>query len=291
MRIGTTRIASLLPVWTLALLVSLVAFPAAAADPLTVRVFTDKATYERGEQAVITMEVKNTSALPVSTSYSTSQKYDFTARDANGTAVWTWSHGKTFGSSTSKTFAAGETLVIQETWTFTDNAGAGVFDGTFSITGTFLGSYLGRSGAKTASQDVALFTPDPLEVTFATDKSSYSKLSSAPAVLTLTVTNIAPYAVTIDFQNGQSFDFSAKNASGTTVWTWSYGKTFDPAPVQAVLAPGASLQYTGNWTLKNNSGAAVADGNYTVGGTFLGQAYGSAPLKGGEKVVRVYSLF
>lgn len=29
----------------------------------------------------------------------------------------------------------------------------------------------------------------------------------------------------------------------------------------------------------------------SLGGTFLGQAYGSAPLKGGEKVVRVYSLF
>ncbi len=290
MRIGTTRIASLLPVWTLALLVSLVAFPAAA-DPLTVRVFTDKATYERGEQALITMEVKNTSVLPVTTSYSTSQKYDFTARDANGTAVWTWSHGKTFGSSTSKTFAAGETLVIQETWAFTDDAGAGVFDGTFSITGTFLGNYLGRSGAKTGTQDVSLFTPDPLEVTFATDKSSYSKLSSAPAALTLTVTNIASYAVTIDFQNGQSFDFSAKNSSGTTVWTWSNGKTFDPAPVQLVLAPGESLQFTGSWALKNNSGSSVADGNYTLGGTFLGQYYGAVQPKGGEKQVRVYTLF
>ncbi|MFY0530002.1 BsuPI-related putative proteinase inhibitor [Archangium gephyra] len=275
--------------WTLALLVSLVAFPAAA-DPLTVTVFTDKATYERGEQALITMQVKNTSLLPVTTSYSTSQKYDFTARDANGTAVWTWSHGKTFGSSTSKTFAAGETLVIQETWTFTDNAGAGVFDGTFSITGTFLGNYLGRSGAKTGTQDVSLFTPDPLEVTFATDKSSYSKLSSSPAALTLTVTNTASYPVTLDFQNGQSFDFSAKNSSGTTVWTWSNGKTFDPAPVQAVLAPGESLQFTGSWTLKNNSGSSVPDGYYTVDGTFLGQYFGAVHPKGGESTVRVYTL-
>lgn len=289
MRIGTTRIASLLPVWTLALLVSLAAFPAAAADPLTVTVFTDKATYQRGEQAVITMQVKNTSALPVMTSYSTSQEYDFTARDANGTAVWTWSYGKTFGSSTSKTIGAGETVVFQETWAFTDNAGAGVFDGTFSITGTFLGNYLGRSGAKTGTQDVSLFTPDPLQVTFATDKSSYSKLSS-PAALSLTVTNIASYPVTIDFQNGQSFDFSAKNSSGTTVWTWSNGKTFDPAPAQLVLAPGESVQYTGTWSFKNNSGSTVADGYYTLGGTFLGQAYSSASPKGGESTVRVYSL-
>lgn len=290
MRIGTTRIASLLPVWTLALLVSLVAFPAAA-DPLAVRVFTDKATYERGEQALITLEVKNTSALPVTTSYSTSQKYDFTARDSSGAIVWTWSYGKSFGSSTSKTFAAGETWVVQEVWTFADNAGNAALDDTYSITGTFLGNYLGRSGAKTGTQDVVLFTPDPLEVTFSTDKTSYSKLSSSSAALSLTVTNVASYPVTIDFQNGQSFDFSATSSSGTTVWTWSYGQTFDPAPAQLVLAPGESVQYTGSWTFKNNSGSTVADGYYTVSGTFLGQAYGSVPPKGGESQVRVYTLF
>lgn len=279
----------MLPVWTVALLVSLVAFPAAA-DPLAVRVFTDKATYERGEQAVITLEVKNTSALPVTASYSTSQKYDFTARDSSGAAVWTWSYGQTFGSGSSKTFAAGETWVVQETWTFTDDAGSAALDDTYSITGTYLGNYLGRSGAKTGSQDVVLFTPDPLEVTFSTDKASYSKLSSSPAALSLTVTNVASYPVTIDFQNGQSFDFSARNASGTTVWTWSYGKTFDPAPVQVVLAPGESLQFSGSWNLKNNSGSSVADGYYTVDGTFLGQYYGAVQPKGGEKQVRVYTL-
>ena len=290
MRIGTTRIASWLPVWALALLASLVAFPAVA-DPLAVRVFTDKATYERGEQALITLEVKNTSALPVTASYSTGQKYDFTARDATGTAVWTWSYGKTFGSSTSKTFAPGETWVVQESWTFADNAGSGVIDGTYSITGSFLGNYLGRSGAKTATQDVSLFTPDPLVATFSTDKSAYSRLSSSSAALTLTVTNVASYPVTINFQNGQSFDFSASNSSGTTVWTWSNGQSFDPAPMQVVLAPNESLQFTGAWTFKNNSGANVADGYYTVSGTFLGQYYGAVPPKGGASQIRLSTLF
>lgn len=290
MRIETTRTASWLPVWALALLASLVAFPAVA-DPLTVSVFTDKATYERGEQAVITLQVKNTSLLPVTTSYSTEQKYDFTARDANGAAVWTWSYGKTFGSSTSKTFAPGETWVVQESWTFADNAGSGVIDGTYSITGSFLGNYLGRSGAKTATQDVSLFTPDPLVATFSTDKSAYSRLSSSSAALTLTVTNVASYPVTINFQNGQSFDFSATNSSGTTVWTWSNGRSFDPAPMQVVLAPNESLQFTGAWTFKNNSGANVADGYYTVSGTFLGQYHGAVEPKGGASQIRVYTLF
>jgi hypothetical protein len=291
MRIGTTQIASWMPVWTLALLASLVAFPAAAADPLTVRVFTDKATYERNEQALITMEVKNTSSLSVSTSYSTSQQYDFTAHDSSGAVVWTWSHGKSFGSlPTSRILAPGETWVIQEIWTFADDAGSSLLDDTYSITGTFLGSYLGRSGAKTGTQDVVLFTSDPLQVTFTTDKSSYSRLSSSSAALSLTVTNAASYPVTIDFQNGQSFDFSARDSGGQEVWTWSNGKTFDPAPTQLVLAPGESVQFTASWTFKNNSGANVADGYYTVSGTFLGQYYGAVPPKSGESQIRVYTL-
>lgn len=287
-----TRIASWMPVWTLALLVALgMATPAAAADPLTVSVSTDKSTYERNEQALITLQVKNTSSLPVTVSFSNGQQYDFTARDASGATVWNWSNGKTFSpSGSTRTLAAGETWTVQETWAFVDNAGTFVFDGTFTLTGTYLGNYLGRSGTKAASQDVVLQTSDPLVATFSTDKSSYSKLSS-PAPLHLTITNVAAYPVTINFQNGQQYEFSAKNASGQVVWTWSTGKSFDPAASQLVLDPGASLQFNESWSFKNNSGSSVADGNYTVSGTFLGQAYGAVGTKGGESVVRVYTLF
>lgn len=292
MRIGTTRIASWMPVWTLTLLMALgMASPAAAADPLTVSVFSDKSTYDRNEQALITLQVKNTSALPVTVSFSNGQQYEFTARDASGATVWTWSNGKTFSPyGSSKTLAAGETWTVTEAWTFVDNAGTSLFDGTYTLTGTYLGSYLGRSGTKAASQDVVLQTSDPLVATFSTDKTSYSKLSS-PAPLHLTLTNVATYPVTISFQNGQQYEFTAKNSSGQVVWTWSNGKTFDPAASQIVLDPGASLQFNESWSFKNNSGSSVADGNYTVGGTFLGQAYGAVQPKGGESVVRVYTLF
>jgi intracellular proteinase inhibitor BsuPI len=279
-------------VWTLALLVTLgMATPAAAADPLTVRVYSDKATYDRNQQALITLEVKNTSSLPVTVSFSNGQKYEFTARDATGATVWNWSFGKTFSpSGSTQTLAAGQTWTVTEAWTFVDNAGTSLFDGTYTLTGTYLGSYLGRSGTKAASQDVVLQTSDPLVATFSTDKTSYSKLSS-PAPLHLTITNVATYAVAINFQNGQQYEFTAKNSSGQVVWTWSTGKSFDPAASQIVLDPGASLQFNETWSFKNNSGATVADGNYTVGGTFLGQAYGAVGTKGGESVVRVYSLF
>jgi len=280
-------------VWTLCLVAAFsLAFPAAAADPIAVRAFTDKATYERGEQALLTLEVKNTSALPVSVSFSSGKKYDFSARDASGTTVWTWSNGKTFepGSST-RVLAAGETLTYQETWTFVDDAGTSQFDGVYTITGTFLGNYLGRSGTKQGTQDIELITPDPLTATFSTDKATYSRLSSSASQMTLTVTNVATYAVTISFATEQQVEFTAKNSSGTTVWTWSNGKVFGQEPQDVVLAPGESLTYTGSWSFKNNSGANVADGNYTLSGTFLGQYYGAVQPKSGEKQVRVYTLF
>jgi len=283
--------ASWMPVWTLTLLAALSLYaPAAAADPLSVSFFTDKASYVRGEEATLTLEVKNTSALPVTVSFNSNQQHDFAVSDASGAVVWTWSHGKTFSGSTTRVMGAGEVARYTTTWAFVDNAGAGVFDGTLTVKGIFLGQYLGRSGPKEASQAIELITVDPLEVTFATDKSSYSKLGSA-ANLSLTVTNIATYAVTIDFANGQSYDFSARNASGATVWTWSNGKSFDPNPVQVVLAPGESLTFTGTWSFKNDSGSTVADGNYTLSGTFVGQYYGAVPPKSGEKTVRVYTLF
>ncbi|WP_257458632.1 BsuPI-related putative proteinase inhibitor [Archangium lipolyticum] len=292
MRIGTSWIASWLPVWSLALVLSLApAFPALA-DPLSVSLTADKSNYERGEQATLTLEVKNTSLLPVTVSFSNGQRYDFAARDANGTTVWTWSHGKSFDpGSSSRTLAPGEIWRAQETWGFVDDAGSGVFDGTLTLSGTFLGQYLGRSGPKVATQDVVLFTPDPLQVTFSTDKSQYSRLSSSSARLVLTLTNIATYPVTITSPTEQLHDFGARNSSGQTVWTWSHGKTFNQTPAQLVLAPGESLELTGSWSFKNNSGSSVADGYYTVSGTFLGQYHGAVPPKGGESQIRVYTLF
>lgn len=290
MRIGTSRLAGWISVWTLALLTVLAPSISHAADPLAVRVYTDKAEYTRGEQALLTIEVKNTSALPVSITFGTGQKYDFQARDASGTAVWTWSTGKDFGGSSSiHVLGAGETWTAQETWAFADDAGAPVLDGTFTVTGSYVGQYLGRNGPKVAHQDVSLFTPDPLVVTFASDKSAYQRFSKAH--LSLTVTNVASYPVVIDFQNGQRFEFTAKNSSGQVVWTWSKGKAFGVDPEAAVLAPGESLVFAESWSFSSDNGLPLLDGNYTVGGTFVGQYYGAVPPKGGEAQVRVYTLF
>lgn len=291
MMIGTTRLAPWMSVWTLALVFSLLpAFPAAAADPLSVSVLTDKVDYTRGDEALLTLEVTNTSSTYVTVSYNNGQQYDFVVRDASGTTVWTWSQGKSFGTlPTSKLMAPGETLRFQEVWAMVDSAGNPAVDGSYTVTGTFLGNYLGRSGPKEGTQDISLHTPDPLVVTFSTNQSQYSRLSSA--VMTLTLTNVAPYAVTVSFSGEQRYDFSARNASGQVVWNWAHGKTFAEVPSEVVLAPGEFLELTESWSFTTNNGSLLPDGWYTVSGTFLGQYSGAVPPKSGESQIRMYTLF
>jgi hypothetical protein len=289
------KIGTLLSACTVALLTTLVPMVAQAADPLAVTLTTDQSEYIRTEdapsQAVVTLQVKNTSALAVTVSFSNGKKYDFVARDASGATVWTWSDGKTFSSTPSNLILApGASVTYQEVWSFSDADGLPVLDGTYDISGIFTGQYLGRSGAKEATQSVSVYTPDPLVAAFSTDKSAYSRLGAA-AKLNLVLTNVAAHPVTVDFQNGQHAEFTARNASGQVVWTWSHGKVFGQDPEQLVIGSGESVTFSGTWSFGTDSGAFLPDGNYTVDGTFLGTYYGAASAKGGESTVRVYTLF
>ncbi|NMO17061.1 hypothetical protein HPC49_11395 [Pyxidicoccus fallax] len=258
-------------------------------DPLTVQFTADKSDYTRGEQVLLTLQVTNRSALPVTFSFSNGQRYDFTARDASGNALWTWSTGRTFDTASQQTIPAGATVTWQETWSFSADDGRPVLDGAYTVTGIFLGNYLGRSGSKQGEAAITLTTPDTLQATFSTDKSSYGLFDSA-AALTLTVTNTGTFPVTVLFNSAQTHDFSVGNSSGTVVWTWSNGKTFDPTPWEQVLAPGESWQFKGTWSLNNNNGVRVPAGTYTVKGSFLGSYYGQVGTKGGEAQVQVRGL-
>lgn len=263
---------------------------AQAADPLQVQFSADKADYTRGEQVLMTLQVKNTSALPVVINFSNGQQYDFAAIDATGATVWTWSNGKTFSPSGSqRTLAAGATWTIQETWTFVGNAGQVVFDGAFTVSGTMLGNYLGKSGAKTGAQTITLTTPDPIQVAFSTDKSVYRRTDKP--VFTLTVTNAAPYPVTVMFDTAKLYDFRVATASGAEVWTWSNGKSFEPTPEELVLGAGESVQFQQTWSLANNSGWPVGDGTYTASGTFLGHYSGQTGPKEGQSQIQIRTLF
>jgi Intracellular proteinase inhibitor len=262
---------------------------AQSSDPVRVLFTADKSDYTRGDQALLTLEVKNTSSLPLVVSFSSGKQYDFEARDASGATLWAWSHGRSFDPSGSqRVLSPGETWIIQETWTFVSNDGQAVLDGSYTVRGTFLGNYLGKSGSKFGEQTVTLSTPDSIQAVLTTNKSSYGRFEQA--ALTLTVTNVAPYAQTVVFNSAQLFDFSAINSAGATVWTWSNGRTFDPTPQEVVLQPGESLQFQETWNLSQNNGMPAASGTYTVRGTFLGSYYGQVGTKSADAQVQVRPL-
>jgi Flp pilus assembly protein TadG len=278
--------------WTLSLMLALCAImapgisQAQTSDPIRVQFTADKSDYVRGEHALMTLQVTNTSAVPVVLNFSNGQQYEFQAFDANGATLWAWSHGKSFSPSGSqRVLNPGQTWTIQDTWTFVGNDGQGAADGSYTLRGTLLANYLGKSGPKYGEQTVTISTPDSLYVALSTNKSSYGPLETA--TLTLTVTNVVQSPVTVSFNSAQLYDFTVTNSSGTTVWTWSNGKTFDPTPQQVVLQPGESIVFQESWGLKQHNGMPVGAGTYTVRGTFLGSYAGQSGVKFDEAQITV----
>jgi hypothetical protein len=288
MRISASRFASLSLVWTLALLVGLspTTSEAQVLDPIQVTFTTSQSSYARGTPVQLTLDVKNSGLVPVTVSFSNGQKYEFTAQDASGATVWSWSYGKTFDSNpSSRTLAAGETWRIQETWSYTANAGGLATDGSYTVRGTFLGNYTGRSGTKAGQKAISLYTPDYLQVSFSADKSAYRR--GEQAVLSLTMTNTAPYALEVNFATAQTHDFSATDIAGNPVWAWSAGQTFDGTPQVRTLAPGETWTVQEAWNFVDDSGAGLPDGDFVVSGIFLGDYLGRSGTKGGSQTVNL----
>ncbi len=258
---------------------------ALAADPLQVSLTTNKSGYLRGDQAQLTVTVKNTSATPVVITFGNGQKYDFSARDSSGLSVWTWSQGRVFSPVPSQqTLAPGASLTFTESWSFTGNLGQALADGTYTVRGTFTGTYVGK-GSGFAEQAITYFTPDYLQVTFNSDKLSYER--GDVALLSLTMTNTAPYALTVSFATAQQYDFAAVDAAGNTVWNWSAGRVFDPIPASRTLAPGETWVVQESWNFRDNAGAKVPDGDFTVSGVLYADYQGRDGTKGGFHVINL----
>jgi len=258
-------------------------------DYLQVAFSADKSNYERGDIATLTLSITNTAPYALTVSFATAQQYDFSAVNSAGNTIWAWSAGQSFDPTPgSRTLAAGETWVVQQTWNFRDNAGVKVPDGDFTVSGVLLGDYEGRVGTKGGAQVVHLTTTDPLRVAFSTDKATYKRTDTAK--LTLQVTNVATYPVTVNFPSAQLYDFTAANSSGTNVWTWSRGKTFSPTPEQVTIAPDETLQFQQTWSLVDNNGLPVPDGSYTASGVLLGTYDGKSGPKSASAALKVSTL-
>jgi intracellular proteinase inhibitor BsuPI len=85
----------------------------------------------------------------------------------------------------------------------------------------------------------------------------------APVALSLTVSNLAPFPVTLLFPTGQQYDFVVSRA-GEAIWRWSADKLFIEMFTRLTLGPGEQRRFAQSWNQHDNDGHPVAPGAYDV---------------------------
>src|SRR5262249_28084356 len=87
---------------------------AATTPSFSLTLATDKATYQRGERIGMTLRLTSATET-VRLEFPTSQRFDFTLRDARGARVWQWSEGRMFGQVLgSETLGPARTQIVYD---------------------------------------------------------------------------------------------------------------------------------------------------------------------------------
>jgi len=94
-----------------------------------------------GEPLEMTLTLRNAGSQPVQLLFSTSQRYDFLARNDAGEEVWRWSADMVFAQVLGEeTLGPGGDLTFQETWDRQDNNGVQVAPARYDIEGSIVAS-------------------------------------------------------------------------------------------------------------------------------------------------------
>ena len=102
----------------------LFAVPHVEGVQLTVRLTTNKATYEAGEPIQLQLFLENQDSASMTLEFSSSQRYDFEIRDAEDEVVWRWSDEMGFAQMLgSEIVEPGGQLHYEEEFTMTLDAG------------------------------------------------------------------------------------------------------------------------------------------------------------------------
>jgi hypothetical protein len=87
-----------------------------------------------GRPVRMTFSVVNTSGKPVTYNFSTGQRFDVTATNAAGTAVWNWAASKRFSQNlASLSLPPGKSLVYRAVWNGRDLSGHPVPPGVYTL--------------------------------------------------------------------------------------------------------------------------------------------------------------
>lgn len=105
--------------------------PSAQPGTLTV----GKSQIKSGQPVRMTFTVVNTSGHPVTYNFSTGQRFDVTATNAAGTAVWDWAAPKRFSQNlVSLPLPPGKSLTYRAVWNGRDLSGHPVPPGAYTLT-------------------------------------------------------------------------------------------------------------------------------------------------------------
>ncbi len=102
---------------------------------------TDKVFYSPGEPVRMSIFKLNISSQPLTLTYPTTQRYDFSVSGMTG-EIWRWSHDKVFAQVVEQVvLIPGQSLSYSEIWPQVDVNGLRVRPGIYLVTGwnTFVG--------------------------------------------------------------------------------------------------------------------------------------------------------
>ncbi|MGH7752039.1 MAG: BsuPI-related putative proteinase inhibitor [Gemmatimonadales bacterium] len=132
-----------------------------------------------------------------------------------------------------------------------------------------LGTQCGQDGAPPPGFEQRNVTPaaNGLAVTLTTDRPRYAPRQAIGVRLVLT--NGGPQEATLEFRDGQRYDFTVTDAGGRVLWRWSADKGFIQMIGVEVLPPQGELAYSETVPAPAEPGTYRLVGTITAFGTAL----------------------
>ena len=103
--------------------------------------------------------------------------------------------------------------------------------------------------------------------------------------------NLSNQVVTLNFPDGQIYDFVVLDASTSRIrWRWSENMVFPQVPTQLLFEPGSSKAYSVTWNGVLNDGTQLPPGNYRARGVLVFNEFLSDPLAADDQASPLVSF-
>ena len=230
---------------------------------IAVQAQTDKERYAVGEPIQVTLKATNIQSRDAYLKYSSGQRFELKLfRDGILRAnidepIYTWSANKNFMMMTSHI-----KLKSRQSETYRGEIGSEMGElapGTYRLEAQLSNS----SGLRAPAVYFAVAAVAPgATLRTTTDKSVY-KIGETVKV-NFSIRNNASAPLNFDFNSGQTYDVTVRDAAGEAVWNWAANKRFVMATRQVTLGANERQDFSVEWDGRALPGYEVEPGKYTV---------------------------